>query len=120
MTEEVDLTVTEVVDHEAVISDLKKKLGDQGNEIGQLRKIACGCVNAVYSCVVEWLIKTWLWEACQQGPNLTHSVGHSRRKFLCRYIRKWGIEWSFVDRPFAVPHARKAKLNVLFTLRKGL
>lgn len=40
MTNESDLTVTEVVDHEAEISALKKKLGDQGNEIGQLRKVA--------------------------------------------------------------------------------
>jgi hypothetical protein len=38
MTDE--LTVTEVVDHEAEIAALKKKLGDQGNEIGQLRRIA--------------------------------------------------------------------------------
>lgn len=35
-----ELTVTEVVDHEPEIAALKKKLGDQGNEIGQLRKIA--------------------------------------------------------------------------------
>ena len=40
MTDESGLTVTEVVDHEAEIANLKKKLGDQGNEIGQLRKIA--------------------------------------------------------------------------------
>ena len=40
MTNESDLTVTEVVDHEAEITALKKKLGDQGNEIGNLRKIA--------------------------------------------------------------------------------
>ena len=41
MTEnESDLTVTEEVDYEDVIQGLKKKLGDQGNEIGQLRKIA--------------------------------------------------------------------------------
>lgn len=40
MTEESDLTVTEEVDYEAQIENLKKKLGDQGNEIGQLRKIA--------------------------------------------------------------------------------
>ena len=40
MTDESELTVTEVVDHEAEIAALKKKLGDQGNEIGQLRKVA--------------------------------------------------------------------------------
>ena len=40
MTTESDLTVTEVIDHEAEITALKKKLGDQGNEIGQLRKVA--------------------------------------------------------------------------------
>ena len=40
MTEESDLTVIEEVDHEAEIAALRKKLGDQGNEIGQLRKIA--------------------------------------------------------------------------------
>lgn len=40
MTKESDLTVTEVIDHEAEIAALQKKLGDQGNEIGQLRKIA--------------------------------------------------------------------------------
>lgn len=40
MTDESGLTVTEVVDHEAEIAALKKKLGDQGNEIGQLRKVA--------------------------------------------------------------------------------
>ena len=35
-----ELTVIEEVDHEAEIANLKKKLGDQGNEIGQLRKVA--------------------------------------------------------------------------------
>lgn len=55
MTEEneSDLTVTEEVDYEEVIQGLKKKLGDQGNEIGQLRRIADQQIQQQLSQPVE-------------------------------------------------------------------
>jgi len=39
------VTVSEEVDHEAEISNLNKKLGDQGNEIGQVKKNG-GCTTS--------------------------------------------------------------------------
>ena len=51
-----ELTVTEVPDYEAMIEEnnnLKKKLGDQGNEIGQLRKVTDQLLQQQVSKVEE-------------------------------------------------------------------